>query len=81
MAQKKEVRKPEKEEKKEPKGISLTMNQLITLCFVLAALFIAVGIWSWFSLSKAVSVNAFAIAAIALYIGIRAVLFGRKNAG
>lgn len=81
MAQKKEIKKPETEENKEPRGLSLTMKQLIALCFGIAALFIAGGIYSWFSFSKAVAVNAAAVAAIALYIGIRAVLYEKKNAG
>ena len=70
----------EKKEKKEPKGITLSMSQLIGLSFGLCAVFLVIAAYSWLSgFSTAVAFNSAAIAAIACYVGIRAVLYSRKQ--
>ena len=55
------------------------MKQLITLSFVLTALFAVIAVVTWFKVSPAVGFNAAAIAAIACYVGFRAVLFEKKS--
>lgn len=71
--------KKETKENKESKGIALTMQQLITLSFVLTAVFAVIAVFAWLRISPAVGFNAAAIAAIACFIGIRAVLYEKRS--
>ena len=77
MAEKKEEKKVT--EKEEPKGITMTMPQLIAVSFGFCAVFLLIAVYCWFKFSQAVAINAAAIAAIACYVGVRAVLYSRKQ--
>ena len=71
--------KKETKENSESRGIAITMKQLITLSFVLAAVFAGIAVFAWLRISPAVGFNAAAIAAIACFVGIRAVLYEKRS--